>query len=185
MAQLPLHPRLAHMLLVAKKRGLGPLASDMAALLSERDIVKAGPDRSTAYTSDNDLFDRFLVTGDRVEIRGWAVDPLAQKPAEFVLVTDARQQVLTVCTVDLKRPDVAEQFSNQNLRHAGWAGQIEARSLAAGSFPLHAYVLIAGSETAVALPRNAMAAKAMAEFSRGLPEKTVRDPVPDTTEAGA
>ncbi|MEJ2445038.1 MAG: ATP-dependent helicase HrpB [Exilibacterium sp.] len=37
MAQLPLHPRLAHMLLVARNYGLAPLACDIAALLGERD----------------------------------------------------------------------------------------------------------------------------------------------------
>ena len=39
MAELGLHPRLAHMLLGAKARGLGALACDIAALLSERDII--------------------------------------------------------------------------------------------------------------------------------------------------
>nr|WP_298688127.1 ATP-dependent helicase HrpB [uncultured Dongia sp.] len=39
MAELGLHPRLAHMLIIAKARGLGALACDVAALLSERDII--------------------------------------------------------------------------------------------------------------------------------------------------
>ncbi|HLO26596.1 MAG TPA: ATP-dependent helicase HrpB, partial [Geobacteraceae bacterium] len=37
MAVLPLHPRLAHMLLTARDRGFGSLACDLAALLGERD----------------------------------------------------------------------------------------------------------------------------------------------------
>lgn len=44
MAELGLHPRLAHMLITAKAHGQGPLACDIAALLSERDII-AGPAR--------------------------------------------------------------------------------------------------------------------------------------------
>jgi ATP-dependent helicase HrpB len=40
MAELPLHPRLAHMVLEAVPRGLGPVACDLAALLSERDFLK-------------------------------------------------------------------------------------------------------------------------------------------------
>lgn len=44
MAELGLHPRLAHMLLVAKARGLGALACDIAALLTERDLM-SGPGR--------------------------------------------------------------------------------------------------------------------------------------------
>ncbi len=39
MAALPLHPRLAHMVYRAEARGLGNLASDLAALLSERDLL--------------------------------------------------------------------------------------------------------------------------------------------------
>lgn len=40
LATLPIHPRLGHMLLMAKKVGQGPLACDIAAILSERDIVR-------------------------------------------------------------------------------------------------------------------------------------------------
>ncbi|WP_173983231.1 ATP-dependent helicase HrpB [Magnetospirillum sp. SS-4] len=42
MARLPMHPRLAHMILAAKAIGLGGLACDLAALLEERDILRAG-----------------------------------------------------------------------------------------------------------------------------------------------
>ena len=41
MARLPLHPRLAHMLLMAKTRGLTSSACDLAALLSERDPLSS------------------------------------------------------------------------------------------------------------------------------------------------
>jgi hypothetical protein len=43
MAGLPLHPRLAHMILEAKSRGLGATACDIAALLGERDILRFDP----------------------------------------------------------------------------------------------------------------------------------------------
>jgi ATP-dependent helicase HrpB len=43
MARLGLHPRLAHMTLVARARGQGRLAAEIAALLGERDIVKSAP----------------------------------------------------------------------------------------------------------------------------------------------
>jgi ATP-dependent helicase HrpB len=42
MAALPVHPRLAHMTLRAKELGLGGLACDLAALLSERDVFRRG-----------------------------------------------------------------------------------------------------------------------------------------------
>ena len=46
MASLPMHPRLAHMLLAARALGAVPLAAQLAALLSERDLVRrAGTER--------------------------------------------------------------------------------------------------------------------------------------------
>jgi ATP-dependent helicase HrpB len=41
MARLPLHPRLAHMLVAARELHCVPLAADLAALLSERDLLRA------------------------------------------------------------------------------------------------------------------------------------------------
>lgn len=57
MGRLPLHPRLAHMLLYGMKKGWSSLAADLGALLSERDIFHsdtAGGRRST----DSDVMDR-------------------------------------------------------------------------------------------------------------------------------
>ncbi len=48
LAALPLHPRLGHMLLMAEKGGQGPLACDIAALLSERDLVARGTTMASA-----------------------------------------------------------------------------------------------------------------------------------------
>ena len=59
MADLPLHPRLAHMLLKAVPLHLGNLACELAALLSERDILRDPPAGATpicdsAWTSSMD-----------------------------------------------------------------------------------------------------------------------------------
>ena len=48
MAALPVHPRLAHMLMAANRRGCGGSACDLAALLSERDALRFEPGRSDA-----------------------------------------------------------------------------------------------------------------------------------------
>ncbi len=48
MAALPLHPRLAHMVLLAMAEGVGALACDLAALLSERDILWPGREERDA-----------------------------------------------------------------------------------------------------------------------------------------
>ena len=43
MAELPLHPRLAHMVLRARELGMGQAACDLAAVLSERDFIGFPP----------------------------------------------------------------------------------------------------------------------------------------------
>ncbi len=48
MAELPLHPRLAHMMICAIPLGLADLACEVAALLSERDILHGPPERQNA-----------------------------------------------------------------------------------------------------------------------------------------
>ena len=48
MAALPIHPRLAHMMLAADSLGQGHVACDLAALLSERDVVRFDPGRTDA-----------------------------------------------------------------------------------------------------------------------------------------
>ena len=42
MQEFPAHPRLAHMLLKARELGAAPLACELAALLSDRDLLRAG-----------------------------------------------------------------------------------------------------------------------------------------------
>jgi len=61
MAALPVHPRLAHMIVMARGLGLAPLACDIAALLEEGDIVRG--------RGDIDLRSRLaaLQTGEDVE----------------------------------------------------------------------------------------------------------------------
>ncbi|HYM48725.1 MAG TPA: ATP-dependent helicase HrpB, partial [Burkholderiaceae bacterium] len=49
MAVLPLHPRLAHMLHEAGRLGCAPLACDIAALLSERDVLVGEARRSSDF----------------------------------------------------------------------------------------------------------------------------------------
>jgi ATP-dependent helicase HrpB len=66
MAELGVHPRLAHMMVRAEERGLGDLACDIAAILSERDLLKS-------RESDADLRHRVQL------LRGDATDPLVDR----------------------------------------------------------------------------------------------------------
>jgi ATP-dependent helicase HrpB len=63
LAQLPLHPRLAHMLRAAETMQRGALACDIAALLSERDIFKGDARRSCDITERIDALQEFRRAG--------------------------------------------------------------------------------------------------------------------------
>ncbi|MBU1329810.1 MAG: ATP-dependent helicase HrpB [Gammaproteobacteria bacterium] len=68
MAELPTHPRIAHLLLRGQALGLGALACDLAALLGERDILRGGQGGAGA-----DLHSRLdLLSGERQAARGAA-----------------------------------------------------------------------------------------------------------------
>ncbi len=60
MATLGLHPRLAHMVLTGKEKGMGATAAAIAALLMERDILRAKPG-----VRDADLRLRVELVGER------------------------------------------------------------------------------------------------------------------------
>jgi ATP-dependent helicase HrpB len=99
MARLPVHPRLAHMLLLARDLDALELATQLAALLSERDLLRPGAPRGERSERDPDVRSRLellhgaggghLEPGDRGLIervqRGArvlrdAVRPLSQLP---------------------------------------------------------------------------------------------------------
>jgi len=63
MARLPLHPRLAHMLALAQQQGLGKLACDIAALLSERDILVGDARRTVDFETRLEALQAFRVHG--------------------------------------------------------------------------------------------------------------------------
>ena len=77
MARLGLHPRLAHMILAAGSRGLGRLACETAAILSERDLF-----RGATNERDADLRARVaLLRGERAESADGNVDRTALNQA--------------------------------------------------------------------------------------------------------
>jgi ATP-dependent helicase HrpB len=66
-ADLPMHPRLAHMLLEAESLGVLPLACDLAALLGDRDPVRSDP----GSPADADVETRLaLIRGKREALPG-------------------------------------------------------------------------------------------------------------------
>lgn len=70
MAKLPLHPRLAHMVILGKEMGLGSLACHLSALLTERDIFKMKQD-----SMDPDIRHRLgLLLGQTGQIKSFDAD---------------------------------------------------------------------------------------------------------------
>ncbi len=63
MARLPLHPRLSHMLFSAERFGLGVLACDVAALISERDILTGEARRSADFVQRVEALQAFRRNG--------------------------------------------------------------------------------------------------------------------------
>ena len=51
MAELPVHPRIAHMLVRANEHQLGAIACDVAALLEDRDLLRQGNERNVDFYS--------------------------------------------------------------------------------------------------------------------------------------
>jgi ATP-dependent helicase HrpB len=78
MAELGVHPRLAHMMVRAVERGLGDLACDIAAILSERDMLKGREIdcdlRHRVQILRNDASDPAIDRGQRARIRQSAQD---------------------------------------------------------------------------------------------------------------
>lgn len=99
-ADLPAHPRLAHMLLRASQLGVAPLACDIAALLAERDVL-----RSTSGPLDADLALRIhALRGERgpAVASGAMVDEGAVHRAR----ADARRFARALGIHDSARPDI-------------------------------------------------------------------------------
>ncbi|MDY0882124.1 ATP-dependent helicase HrpB [Dongia soli] len=135
MAALGVHPRLAHMMVRAKERGLGALACDIAAILSERDPIKQDRQYGPA---DVDLRDRLDVLQDRGRHSGKVDRPLRERirqsakdwrrqldlPSDAAAARDAAGAVLALAYPDRlaqkrgRNPDGMESFRLSNGRGA-------------------------------------------------------------------
>jgi len=76
MAAWPLHPRLAHMVQRAGATGLAPLACDVAALLSERDVLAGDGRRSADFLIRIEALRAFRARG-RGGAKSFGADPAA------------------------------------------------------------------------------------------------------------
>lgn len=87
MAAFPVHPRLARMLVAAEESGGGEKACDLAALITERDIFRAGEGTSPA-----DIETRLQVLADYRRNRRAAIPHSSVDPASCAVVDQAAVQ---------------------------------------------------------------------------------------------
>ena len=128
MAALPLHPRLAHMIRKADALGLGRAACDIAALLSERDVLSGERKRSADFLTRIEALFAFRARG-REGARTFGADPAACQRAEQASRQYLRliQNRNTTTAPDLNRtglllafayPDrIAQQRSTGDVRY--------------------------------------------------------------------
>ncbi|MFH1021748.1 MAG: ATP-dependent helicase HrpB, partial [Pseudomonadota bacterium] len=144
MAELPAHPRLGLMLMAAAKHGATGLACDLAALLSERDILKGrdrsadiedrlhalaafrtdGPAAARSLEADTDACRRVIQTSR--QLREHLPKPARKKEGETTLLTATAGELLA-----LAFPDRLAQ------RRAEGRGQYKLTSGRGASLPAH------------------------------------------------
>ena len=140
MAELGVHPRLAHMMVRAEERGLGDLACDIAAILSERDLLKGRESdadlRHRVQLLRGDSNDPALDRNQRSRVRQSAQDWRRQLGVKKETQSSVAQcgQVLALAYPDrlAQRRGAAGQFRLSNGRGAMLPA---ARSAGGGGFP--------------------------------------------------
>jgi hypothetical protein len=101
-----------------------PLAEMTLAFLDDVVRVQRGPAREVGAPLR-------ILRGDRLFVRGWAVDePARNVAAGVVIVIDGKIEVPAL--YGLPRPDVAEVHGNDAFLRSGFSGEIETDDLAAG-----------------------------------------------------
>jgi ATP-dependent helicase HrpB len=153
MSRLPVHPRLAHMLLAARALDAVPLAAQLAALLSERDLLRSGsgggprdPDirsrlellrgepRSAAADGDRNLVERVQRASAALEAAVRALPGAvrsARKPAAQLLLAGALLALAYPDRIGQRREGGEGRYLLANGRGAAFAG---AASLAREEF---------------------------------------------------
>ncbi len=114
LAALPLHPRLAHLLLVAAGQGQLETAADLAALLVERDLLNSAPGRQRPV----DLELRFLALTAFRQGRNGEVRSLGGDPDLCRRVDQASRQFQRLCPSQAASKNRARQSVGSLLAHA-------------------------------------------------------------------
>ena len=185
MAELPAHPRLAHMLLRAKEMRLGATAADLAALLAERDVL-----RGEGRPPDSDVRLRLELMRRADDRRGAPHGHAVDRGALHRAVAEARElrRRLSIAPADAdpeaagvllafaypdriaqRRPGSAPRFLLRNGRGAAFGG---ADSLSSAPFLVAAELDDAGREGRILLAAPLDAADLETHFADQVVEET-------------
>ncbi len=123
MAELGLHPRLAHMLIVGRERGSGALACALASLIGERDPMRSG----LGATRSSDIRERIEALRETEVSRGFDRGALAQARK---LARDLRRQL------DIRDEPLGSAQGCGELIALGWPERIAQGRGEAGQFRL-------------------------------------------------
>jgi ATP-dependent helicase HrpB len=180
MAALPLHPRLAHMLLRAKELRLGATACDLAALLGERDVLRGdgrAPDadvrlRLAALRREGGAHGHSVDRGALHRVQAEARDLRRQLSVAAAEVDDEAAGVLLALAypdrIAQRRPGSAGRYLLRNGRGAAFA---EAQSLSAEPYLVAAELDDAGREGRIAIAARID----LADVERHFAEQVVSD----------
>lgn len=99
MAGLPLHPRLARLMHRASELGCASLGADLAALLSERDVLRRSRPGSMVYAKGADITDRIDVLRlwrngrENTAVDPWALRAVERTSRQLMRLTDKAAKV--------------------------------------------------------------------------------------------
>jgi len=112
---------------------------DQVPLTAYNRFIEVSPAVLVDYRHCTAFVDDLTVTGECVDVRGWAVFE-----SEFGIGNDAYLLVgdrhLTRIPFGKSRPDVARVLNDERLRNTGFAGQVELPALPDGSYSLRVVV---------------------------------------------
>ncbi len=180
MARLPIHPRLAHMLIVARHQGLTSLAAELAALLTDRDVARLPSDASGSPDADVRLRIDALRAGRGVP--GLEVDPGALRRARTE-TAEWRRRLRAEgpsSPADDAGRLLAQAYPDRIARRRGEAGRFLLRSGRGATLPRHQALAMA--EWIVAAELDDAGAESRIRMAAPLDPADVADLVRDGSE---
>jgi hypothetical protein len=135
-------------------------------LISHVQLVKPAANESKSHTFGS--VESFISHEDIIELSGWAIDPVWERAANNILITDNDDNIICFVKISKQRPDISGSFNNNKLLVSGWTALIDTKNLTPASFPLNAYVISTGQNIAYPIPTTKRLQTLMINYYRNL-----------------